>query len=113
MLNRLMKLCREFPPAHVLSRTAWGETGQKFIFEMPEMTAEQQFCTWQVMVCRMRMVVLWADGGALQCKLSKPPAILKTPNAPAIFDGLFRYKSDHALICSTRAAVPHSHRSMR
>ena len=96
-LGWLCKLCSTNPPSIAMRRLAWDETGEKLTlsFGTEHGNAEQQRSTWQVMVCRIRLILVWLgkDGAAptvVDWTLVVPPTIVRTPSAAQIYYALFQ-----------------------
>ena len=96
-LGWLCKLCSTNPPSIAMRRLAWDETGEKLTlsFGTEHGNAEQQRSTWQVMVCRIRLILVWLgkDGVAptvVDWTLVVPPPIVRTPSAAQIYYALIQ-----------------------
>lgn len=88
-LGHLVRLAKLRRPQLVVCRTAWDETGQRLRTQREELSTEQQAGTWEVMVCRQRVVVVWPSGSAVQVEMTLPPCIIPSPSAPNIYAGIF------------------------
>lgn len=87
--GHLVMLAQRHRPQLVVCRTAWDETGQRLRTHRPELSTEQHIGTWQVMVCRQRLVVVWPSRAAVEVDVTLPPCIVPSPSAANLYAGLF------------------------
>ena len=92
-LGYLIRICQAHRPLFAFARYAWDETGEPLTVPVcKEMRLEHQIGVWQVMVSRLRIVLVWGaeHGGRccdMQCTL--PPCTIPTPSAKNIHAGMF------------------------
>lgn len=85
-LDNWVRIAQRCKPKVVVSRLAWDETGQRLCMEATGggITSEQQSGTYQVMVCRLRILIAWpveVGGGVVDLECTLPPCIVPSPSA--------------------------------
>ena len=68
-------------------RLAWDETGQQLTLFLNGGTTES--CTWQVMVMRLHMVILWGASEWYEMTIVLPPIVIPSTSAANMCKGLF------------------------
>ena len=79
-------------PDVVVSRLAWDETGEPLTVPSDEV-GDQKRSTWQVMVSRCRLIVVWlvpnSTPKVIDWTLVIPPVLVKALSAASIYYSLF------------------------
>ncbi|CAE7243872.1 unnamed protein product, partial [Symbiodinium sp. CCMP2592] len=99
-LAKLAQWCLAEPPLLVIKHFKWDETQLQCT-----MNADKSGCrvrsSWQVLVCRMRLVVVWPNGTNVVCRVVMPPVTLLATGAEHQYYALLHhpaYKCINALV---------------
>lgn len=91
-LGHVTRMCEQIKPGFIASRLAWDETGQRVTTQFEGTSATQACSTWQVMVCRLRLLVGWpAQGKVLDLSIALPPFLVTKATADQIYSVLFHH----------------------
>ena len=87
MLGHLIQLCTSRQPTMLIRQLKWDETTLSTSIDA-DGDCRRVASAWQVMICKQRILIGWADGSIAVFRLAMPPVVLLATGAHHMYYGL-------------------------